>query len=135
MSADPVAADEFVLRRIHKNMVQAGPPPIVSYLGFRPTPDDTNGLSVYREIHIAALDVAASGRKPGEYYVARLRIADLAALGLSVVVDEQAHGPPGHALIPELSFDACQQNQTHCRQIQIRLAALACSAVVVMPEK
>jgi hypothetical protein len=69
----PILPDEeFVLRRIHKNQVDAGPPPDIGFTGFRPTPEDTAGLSVYRERFVSAAQVAASGRKPGEYYVVRL---------------------------------------------------------------
>jgi hypothetical protein len=50
MSPKPshVAAADFVLRRIHRNHVNAGPPPVVGFTGFRPTVEDTTGLSVYR---------------------------------------------------------------------------------------
>src|SRR5438132_4710032 len=110
-----VAADEFVLRRIHRNQVDAGPPPAVGFVGFRPTPEDIAGLSVYRENFVSAAEVAASGRKPGEYYVTRLSVAGLQSLGLAVIADEQADGLTGHALIPELSLAACQRDKPRCR--------------------
>jgi hypothetical protein len=129
-----VAADEFILRRIHKNHVHPGPPPQVSYPAFRPTPDDTTGLSVYREKHVSAAEVVAAGRKPGEYYVARLAVRDLLQLGLSIVPDEQPAGPQGHALIPELSLDACRRDKTGTRAVQVRLAELASRQIVYLPD-
>ena len=129
----PIAPDEFVLRRIHKNHVDSGPPVFISYVGFRPTPDDTEGLSVYREGQVTADEVSTSGRKAGEYYVARLSVRDICALGLSVVSDQQTPGPAGHVLIPELSFPAYQRDKARLREIQVRLAALATQHIVHHP--
>lgn len=72
--ADSITADEFLLRRVHQHHVDPGPPIVIGYVGFRPTPEDTQGLSVYREKFITAAEVAASGRKPGEYFVVRLSV-------------------------------------------------------------
>ena len=41
--ASQVSEEEFVLRRIHRNQVSAGSPPVVGFTGFRPTPEDTTG--------------------------------------------------------------------------------------------
>jgi hypothetical protein len=126
--------DEFVLRRIHKHQVDAGPPAVVSYTGFRPTPEDTDGLSVYRAMLVTPAQAAAGGRKPGEYYVARLAVGDLQSLGLTVLIDERTEGPPGHALIPELSLEACRRDKAKLRAIQVRLAELASGCVVHRPD-
>ena len=131
--ADSIAADEFLLRRVHQNHVDPGPPIVIGYVGFRPTPEDTQGLSVYREKFITAAEVAASGRKAGEYYVGRLSVAEVTSLGLTVIADEQANGPPGHALIPELSFSAIQRDKRRLREAQVHLAALASQAIVQCP--
>src|SRR5438128_1399180 len=74
MSQSPAAlsADEFVLRRIHKNHGDAGPPVVFGFTTFRPTPEDTSGLSVFREKSVSAAELAFSGRKPGEYFVVRM---------------------------------------------------------------
>lgn len=58
-----LADEEFVLRRIHKNHIDPGPPAIVGFTAFRPTPEDTAGLSVYREEMVAPAIVAGGGRK------------------------------------------------------------------------
>ncbi len=128
-----LADEEFVLRRIHKNHVDPGPPVIVGFTAFRPTPEDTAGLSVYREKMVAPAIVAAGGRKPGEYYIARLQVSSLRQLGLTVIPDEQAAGPAGHALIPELSLGACRQEKAKLREIQVRLAELASQNIVHIP--
>src|SRR5947209_4144536 len=127
MSPGPtrLGGEESVLRRIHKNQVDPGPPPAVGFTGFRPTPEDVAGLSVYRASLVSAAEVAAGGRKPGEYYVVRLPVSALNGLGLTVVADEQPGGPAGHALIPELSLEACQRNKLRWREVQVRLAELA----------
>jgi hypothetical protein len=129
----PVPDEEFVLRRIHKNHVDPGPPLAVGLAAFRPTRDDTEGLSVYRVKHVSPADVDASGRKPGEYYVARLSVHRLRRLALSVIEDEQPHGPAGHALIPELSLSAYLQDKQKSRELQMRLAELAGQDIVFVP--
>jgi hypothetical protein len=129
-----LADEEFVLRRIHKNHVDPGPPPLLGFTGFRPTPEDTAGLSVYREKQISPALVAASGRKPGEYYVVRLSVRSLRQLGLTVVAAEQTEGPAGHALIPELNLAACRQEKARLRELQVRLTELASQNIVHFPD-
>jgi len=131
----PVADEEFVLRRIHRNHVDRGPPLMIGLAAFRPTPEDTVGLSVYRENHVSPADVDASGRKPGEYYVARLSVRHLRDLGLSVIEDEQPQGPAGHALIPELSLSNYQQDKQKSRELQLQLAELALQNIVLVPTR
>lgn len=130
---DAVQPDEFILRRIHKNHVNPALPPAVHFLGFRPSKDDTAGLSVYREKYTSAQQVAEAGRKPGEYYVVRLAVRDLAALNLSIVPDDLAEGPAGHALLPELNVTACEHDKKRLREVQVRLAELASQAIVHHP--
>jgi hypothetical protein len=132
--ATPLPEDEFILRRIHKNQVGTGSPPAIGFTGFRPTPEDTAGLSVYRENLITPAEVAASGRKPGEYFVVRLPVGELRLLGLTVVADERPEGPTGHALIPELNLEACKREKAKMREIQVRLAELASQNVVHSPD-
>jgi hypothetical protein len=129
-----VADEEFVLRRIHKNQVDAGPPPVIGFTGFRPTPEDTAGLSIYREKLVSPALVAASGRKPGEYFVVRLPVRSLRQLGLTVIAEEQAEGLAGHVLIPELSLAACRQEKARLREVQVRLAELASQNIVHVPD-
>ncbi len=83
---------------------------------------------------VSAVHVAAAGRKPGEYYVVRLSVGSLRRLGLTVIADEQEEGPAGHALILELSLDACQREKTRLRELQVRLAELATQDIVHSPK-
>src|SRR5438128_2199772 len=129
-SGTAVSAHEFVFRRVHRNHVDAGPPLAVRFPAFRPTVSDTSGLSVFRQSLTSAAEVAASGRKPGEYYVARLAVADVKSLGLSVFADELPNGPTGHALIPELSFGNYQSDKPRSRAVQERLAEMASRNIV-----
>jgi hypothetical protein len=133
--ASRVPDEEFVLRRIHQNHVNPGPPLVIGLAAFRPTPEDTAGLSVYRAKHASPAAVNSSGRKPGEYYVVRLSVRELRHLGLSVIEDEQPQGPTGHALIPGLNLSAYLQNKQSARELQVRLAELAAQDIVLAPTR
>ena len=128
-----LSADEFVLRRIHKNHTSPEAALIILPVAFRPSKADTDGLSVFREQLVTPADLATAGRKPGEYWVARLSIASLHTLGLSVIADERSEGPPGHALIPELSFASYDRDKERWRAVLVELARLACEAIVHQP--
>jgi hypothetical protein len=82
MSDSPpsVSADEFILRRIHRNHYDSTQPLRVQPAAFRPSPADTGGLSVYRERFISPAEVAAAGRSAGDYFVARLSVQTLHVL-------------------------------------------------------
>src|SRR5436305_14444134 len=108
---DPVRADEFVLRRVHKNHCSADRPRAVHLAAFRPSREDASGLSVFREAYISAAQVAASGRKRDEYVVVRLAVQDLARLGLTVLPDEEVESVPGHAVIPQLSLTEYERDK------------------------
>ncbi|MBI3461649.1 MAG: hypothetical protein HY000_01110 [Planctomycetes bacterium] len=135
MSTAPlsVGSHEFILRRVHKNHYDASQPFPTQPAAFRPSPSDTAGLSVYRESLISPVEVAATGRRPGDYYVVRLSVQTLHALNLSVIPDELTDGPRGHALIPELSVTAYQQNKQGLKGVLTELARLASQAVVYTP--
>jgi hypothetical protein len=133
-SADPVRPDEFVLRRIHKNHCSADLPRVVHLAGFRPSREDATGLSVFREAYVSAAQVAASGRKAGEYTVVRLSVEALARLGLTVVPDEDPDGLPGHAVIPQLSFPEYERDKQRLKDILLELARLGTQAIVLEPE-
>lgn len=133
-AASPISPDESVYRRIHKNQCAIRGPQIILPAGFRPSQQDTAGLSVYRESFVTAQEVAAAGRKPGEYYVVRLSVGALLGLGLTVVADEQPQGPPGHASIPELSLAAYQDKKVAMKIVLAELARLASQEIVHRPD-
>lgn len=131
---DPVAPDEFILRRVHKNHYDASQPTPVTPVAFRPNPKDTRGLSISRLKYTTAEALAASGRKAGEYYIVRLRVEELHKLGLSVVPDRDPEAPPGHGFIPELSADGYERNKRRLKEVTLVLAELASRDIVLRPQ-
>lgn len=129
---DPVASTEYVLRRIHKSHFKDTLRTPILRLAFQPGKADSDGLSVYRELFVSAAEVAGMGRTPGAYYVARLAVAAIQALNLSVIADPQS-GFPGHALIPELNLPAYQQDKPRLDPLQVELARLASLDIVHSP--
>ncbi len=130
----PITADEIVLRRIHQNHCARDGPQLILPAAFRPTGDDVEGLSVFRASLVLAAQVAAAGRKPGEYFVAALSVGALLQLGLTVVADDQPGDLPGHALIPELSGPAYQQGKKSLKLIVAELARIASQHIVHRPD-
>ena len=65
----------------------------------------------------------------GSYFVVRVPLDGLTALGLSLA-DEEA-SLPGHAVIPELSRTAREANRPWANEVQAKLAAM--SEVVYSP--
>ncbi|MBM4073532.1 MAG: hypothetical protein FJ271_32115 [Planctomycetes bacterium] len=103
------------------------------FAAFRPTRDDEDGISVFRERIISAAEVASLGRKPEEYFVVRLSVAALAQLGLSVVPDVDAKAPAGHAFIPELGLTKYQRNKQSLKDVLLELARMAANSIVHVP--
>lgn len=104
-------------------------------LGFRPTDKDTDGISVFRALFVSPDRVASSGKNPKGYYVARLRVSDIIALGLTVIPNPKDEQLPGHALIPELSTVAYAKNKENAKFLLYRLAILAGNEIVFAPEQ
>jgi hypothetical protein len=129
-----VGQDEFVLRRIHRNHCQTDLPRVIHFAAFRPSHEDTRGLSVFRERSVSAAQVAASGRKPGEYFVARLSVQSLRDLGLTVVPDADASTLPGHALIPELALADYERDKPRLKDVLLELSRLAGQTIVHEPD-
>src|SRR5437867_5195606 len=105
----PVTDSEFVYRRIYRSYYQAGLPiALLHPAAFRPNQNDTSGISVFRAALVQAADTLTNieASKRDQYYGARLAVADLRRLGLTVVPDPDPNGPPGHAVIPELNWQA-----------------------------
>lgn len=125
---DPVLPEEWVLRRIHRNLVDEGR---ITRLAFCPTKADVDGISLYREKHISPIQLDAIGRQPGSYFIARLQVQQLLELGLSVVPTEEEH--PGHVSIPELSADKFRENERQMIAVARELSGLAQGAIVLQP--
>jgi hypothetical protein len=136
MTADeaPVAEDEWVLRLIAPAYYRAGLPLPIQPEAFRPLDKGEAGISVFRARFadpLQALTVVAESKRHG-YYVARLAVLDLLALGLSVRPDpiEKA---PGHAIIPELNTADYQGKKAFWKVVQRQLAELASKDIVHRP--
>jgi hypothetical protein len=134
MTPVQLSADEFILRRIHKSHSAPLGPQIILPAAFRPSQEDITGLSVFREHLVTAAEVAAAGRKPGEYYVARLSVRTLRDLGFTVIDDDQPNGLRGHALIPELGLEAYQRNKSTLKCAMAELARQGSQAIVHHPD-
>jgi hypothetical protein len=131
----PVDASEFVYRRIPRNHYQAGLPIPIQRAAFCPNPHDTTGLSVFRAAFVQPADILTNidASKRNNYYVARIAVQDLHRLALTVEPDPDPDGPPGHAIIPELSYRAYQADKQRLKQVQLELAKLASAAIVHQP--
>ena len=131
----PIDEDEFVLRRIHVNAYKALLTPPILRIAFEPNKNDTTGISVYRERFVKPADTLTriDPEKRSSYLVVRLSVRDLHRLGLSINLEPDTNGPPGHAVIPELSWQAFQAEKAKLKRVQVELAALASQAIVHKP--
>jgi hypothetical protein len=132
---DPVEHDEYIFRRIHPRFYSATAAIPVLYEAFRPSRQDVSGLSVVRARFAAPAELL-DGIDPAlraHYAVAKLAVADLLVLGLTVRPDPVAGGPSGHALIPELNWDAYQADKARYKPLLFELARLAGAAIVHHP--
>lgn len=136
--SDPVSPDEYVLRRIPGwlNLVSNRDGELlVSPEAFIPRPIDTDGISLYREHFVSALDVAmADDFDPGNHYVARIEVKSITKLGVHVE-PRPTDGLPGHAIIPQLCFRRGRSRAEKRKLLDIRydLGQLASLAIVFTP--
>lgn len=131
---DRIDSEEWILSRIHKSNYHPDRELIIDIPAFRPTGEDCDGISMYRELCITAYDLVKNARKPqNEYIVVRFRVGDLLKLGLSLQATEDEDGLPGHVVIPELSTSKYESNRKYCKEIHKKLAELARLNVVDFP--
>jgi hypothetical protein len=121
---------ESILRRIPRIPDYYNPtlPIPILALAFRPNKQDTEGISFYREFFLSVDRLAGSARKPAEFYiVARLKAADLLALGLSLLPIQEEGDLPGHVVVPELRLAAYQDSSKRewVKETNQKLAVLA----------
>lgn len=131
----PVSDAEHVYRRIHRSYFQPGLAVPIQLAAFRPNQNDATGISLYREAFVTPVDTlcVVNPAKQNEYYVARLAVAALRSLGLSVLAEPDPNGPPGHAVIPELGWAAYQADRQRLKPILLELARLAGTDIVHSP--
>lgn len=96
----PLGNDELLYRKIHPQyMPDKTPPP--SRRAFRPTDQDTNGLSLTRASEVSELEVATHPDDPMKrYYVGGITVGTLKELGMSPILDP---GDSSHILITNLN--------------------------------
>ena len=99
---------------------------------FVPNEKDTGGISVFRALFVTPEELDASGRDPGNYYIAKFKVSTLETLGLSVAADPQADQPSGHCLIPELSLEMYKDEKKRSKEIQLELMRIA--EIVLQPK-
>ena len=104
--SEPIENDEHLYRRIPVQPQYYDPSqgPEPSPLAFHPRKDDKTGISVFRAKYVTPEQLAQSGRGK-RYYVAVLRVGDLRNHGLEVVPRIEGHALPGHAELPNLTFE------------------------------
>lgn len=133
---DPVSPDESVIRLVWTGFYDPALDFPVLPAAFRPRADEADGISVFRAACVAAPeDVLAviAAEKRDRYGIVLLRVADLAALELSV---HPAPIPtvPGHAVLPELNIVLAKTDRDRCLGIQADLARLAHDRIVRAPK-
>jgi hypothetical protein len=129
----PVDPRESVFRRIPiiPNSYDPSLATPVGALAFRPTDDDVDGISLYRELFVSAQDVARSARKPASFYVvARLNAAEILALDVRLV--PTPGNLPGHVSIPEINKKDYADKAKKLRIVELNryLAVLASKDIV-----
>lgn len=130
--ADPVPAIEKLLRRIPSNPQYYDPQSAlpIAPVAFRPTERDIDGISLFREFFTSAREVSAAGRKPFTYYVARLIVADMLKLGLTIRAAPDPEQPKGHVVIPEMSYSA---DRNRAKELAVKLARIAMNDIALHP--
>ena len=134
---NPLTDDEFILRRIHKNHYRPGQTSPILRPAFEPHSQDDDGLSFHRECFISASELAFTGRKRGEYYIARFSVSVLRGpdyrLTIDPAPDPDPAEPRGHCVIRELSVHHHQTNEKQSKLLERRLALLASKDIVYVP--
>lgn len=132
---EPIEPDEFVLRLIWRDFCKRGEPPIIRPRAFRPKPNETDGISVFREACVSRPeDILAviDEDKRDKYGIVRIPVAELIALDLSLV-SAKIETVSGHAVIPELSIVAFDADPKELETILEVLAVIARANVIRKP--
>jgi hypothetical protein len=130
----PIEDSEFVYRRIPQKYYDPDLPVPIPAVAFRPNPIDTTGISMFRARFLTPAETLAGvDASKRNTYVAGLAVSDLTRLGLTVIPEPDPKGPPGHSVIPELSWKAYQADKQRLKDIQLELAKLASGGIVHRP--
>lgn len=132
---ESVSDDEFVLRLVWGDYFKESLPLPIQPAAFEPKDSEPEGISVFRDSCLpspADTLVVISPNKRNRYFLARLSVLDLRALGLTVRPDP-IQAVPGHAVIPELNAVDCRTKKAFWRVVQKQLAELASRNIVYRP--
>ena len=134
MSDDPgvVRSDDHVLRRIHISLYDPGLPTPIQRGAFKPSPEDTDGLSFYLEKSVTPRQLAASGRlPPDQYIIARLNVGDILALGLRLVPTPEKSELPGHVSLIDINTETYQNDKNRMKTLCFELSKIASRDVIL----
>ena len=124
---EPVTENESVIRLIWGEFLRPGERAPMLSVSFRPRDDETDGISVYR---LACLKdptearLAMAPEKRDRYAIAVIPMAELTALGLSVLPSKNDL-VRGHAVIPEMNIAALKANRRYWKDIELKLVDIA----------
>lgn len=139
MDAPPAPIDpaEFVLRRVHRSHYDPSLPVPVQKAAACPNKNDDKGLSVFREQNYTAdprgILANVDPTKRDNILIARVRVADLNAIGLTVVPDEGPQHLPGHCAIPELRRAVYEADKPALADTILALAKLLSRGMIDPP--
>lgn len=111
--SEPISDDEWLVRQVYVDRFRAHKVPFISPTAFQPrhkgNAPDEDGISMFREAclegHHEVLELIADPEKRKKVGLVRVRVADLQAIGLTVV-STSIERVRGHVSIPELSAEA-----------------------------
>ena len=130
MAAEALHPDEYVYRRVaynHYRDPKSEPLPMIE--AFRPTKNDTDGISLSRA-NCTSIENVAIGHSDKRYHVARMRVRDLHGVGVSVIADDPQNNP-SHAIIPELSLAAYNESKPACKKLANKIIVSTVEMVLV----
>ncbi len=129
--SDPVSPDEWILRRVPYNelnkLIDPDITPPISSTAFRPTKNDNDGVSVFRELFATPDEVANlyMQQNPGKKcYVIRVKAEAILEPGLGITLTpDPIIELPGHALIPELNTERYfTLDKNWCKEVQSKIS-------------
>lgn len=121
IESDPIEPREWLLRRIPHMYFDARLQPPIQRAAFRPTANDIDGISLFREMFLSPKDLSKTGKKT-PYVVARIRASTIADCGLTTIASPDPAQPPGHVSLPELSIQNMKKNKQKSKDYQFALA-------------
>jgi hypothetical protein len=132
-----VSGAEWLLRRVpdgnpaYFDPLQPAQP--LQRIAFKPSPEDLDGISLFREMFVSPPVLSMTGRKP-PYCVVRLRVRDVERIGLKVQPAPDDEQPAGHVVLPGLRHaekpSSKEKEQSKTYQLLLRDAVHLPSALV-----